>query len=103
MKAERAIGIETPRAAERPVKAGDRFKITNSGHWGSGKIFVCHRLEHHRLPGYDQALDLGLMAVFWAPFKAPGKPGWHMVPIEWCTSLGPAKVLPLKRQPRKPK
>jgi len=77
----------------RPLKAGDNFKIARSTHWGSGKVFNCHKIERHRVPGYDEALDLGMMCVFWASFKPPGKSGWHMVPVDWCISLGPAVPL----------
>jgi len=84
------------------VKAGEKFKIVNSGHWGSGKSFVCHKVEAQHIPGYDVDLDLGLMVVFWGHFKRPGKSGWHAVPMDWCVSLGPAVPMDGRAIKRKP-
>jgi hypothetical protein len=80
-------------AVPRKLKAGDSFKIIRSSHWGSGKTFVCHKIERQTVHGYDSDIDLGEMVVFWAHFKPPGKPGWHAVPVSWCVSLGPAVPL----------
>jgi len=75
------------------MKAGDKFKIINSGHWGSGRTFFVHKIERHRVHGYDNDIDLGEMVVFWAHFGKPGKPGWHMVPLAWTVHMPLAKKL----------
>jgi len=81
------------------LKAGDNFKIIRSTHWGSGKTFICHKVERQTIEGNRDmpVLDLGEMCIFWARFKYPGKSGWHSVPVDWCVPLGPAEKLPAAR------
>ena len=75
------------------IEPGSWFAIQHKRHFGYGHTFQCRRLEAVQIRGADGAiLDLGRMIVFWAEFAAPGKPGLHAVPEEWCAPAAPPRV-----------